>query len=430
MRLISVIRRFFAKYYGSDLDFRVRLFNLLASVGTTISIFRAITGIPDGLPVVAAGLGCAAAAAGLMAWATKSKRYALCYSITIIVIFLTLFPALFLTIGGYRGNGGYTFMLALVFTVILLEGRKALLVALGELLIYVILMYVSWRCPQFVRQYATERENLVNLIRGLVINGGALSLAVWSIMRIYNLQQKKLDEQNKILARSNRAKTEFLSNSSHEMRTPLTVASVNVQTVIAILEDGGNPADLDEAKRLLQSAQNEIMRLSRMVGGLLHLSAMSENTDRRRMDLSALLIGIADAFRLYLGKKGNTLEIAVDGELCVFGNADLLAQVLSNLLQNAGEHTKDGKITLTAKRVGEEILIAVRDTGTGISPERLPHVFERGVSEGGTGFGLPLSKVVVEAHGGKIWLESEIGAGTKAFVSLPVYGGQFGGMKN
>lgn len=428
--MISVIRRFFAKYYGSDLDFRVRLFNLLASVGTTISIFRAITGIPDGLPVVAAGLGCAAAAAGLMAWATKSKRYALCYSITIIVIFLTLFPALFLTIGGYRGNGGYTFMLALVFTVILLEGRKALLVALGELLIYVILMYVSWRCPQFVRQYATERENLVNLIRGLVINGGALSLAVWSIMRIYNLQQKKLDEQNKILARSNRAKTEFLSNSSHEMRTPLTVASVNVQTVIAILEDGGNPADLDEAKRLLQSAQNEIMRLSRMVGGLLHLSAMSENTDRRRMDLSALLIGIADAFRLYLGKKGNTLEIAVDGELCVFGNADLLAQVLSNLLQNAGEHTKDGKITLTAKRVGEEILIAVRDTGTGISPERLPHVFERGVSEGGTGFGLPLSKVVVEAHGGKIWLESEIGAGTKAFVSLPVYGGQFGGMKN
>jgi len=424
--LISVIRRFFAKYYGSDLDFRVRLFNLLASVGTTISIFRAITGIPDGLPVVAAGLGCAAAAAGLMVWATKSKRYALCYSITIIVIFLMLFPALFLTIGGYRGNGGYTFILALVFTVILLEGRKALFAALGELLIYVSLMYISWRWPQFVRQYATERENLINLIRGLVINGGALSLAVWSIVRIYNLQQKKLDEQNKILARSNRAKTEFLSNSSHEMRTPLTVASVNVQTVMAILEDGGNPADLDEAKRLLQSAQNEIMRLSRMVGGLLHLSAMSENTDRRRMDLSALLIGIADAFRMYLGKKGNTLEIAVDRELCVFGNADLLAQVLSNLLQNAGEHTNAGKITLTAKREGEEILITVSDTGAGISPERLPHVFERGVSEGGTGFGLPLSKVVVEAHGGKIWLESEIGDGTKAFVSLPVYGGQYG----
>jgi signal transduction histidine kinase len=115
--------------------------------------------------------------------------------------------------------------------------------------------------------------------------------------------------------------------------------------------------------------------------------------------------------------------------LTIFGSADLLTQVLTNLLQNAGAHTENGTVTVRAKRDGGEITVTVKDTGTGIPPALLPRVFERGVSTGGTGFGLYLCKTVVESHGGMVWIESNPGEGTAVYYTLPVYEGQFGGGK-
>lgn len=228
----------------------------------------------------------------------------------------------------------------------------------------------------------------------------------------------------------NRMKTEFWGNASHEMRTPLTVISVNVQTVAEMLKDTEEAAQYGEATELLQSAQAEIMRLTRMVSGMLSLSFLREKTDKQAVDLSALLHSSADIFFLHLQKRGNLLKAEVAEGLTVFGNADLLAQVAANLLQNAATYTEQGEVTLQAQKTGHEILVQVRDTGTGICAELLPRVFERGVSTGGTGFGLYLCKTVVESHGGQIWIESTEGGGTLAAFTLPVYEGQFGGEKH
>ena len=128
--------------------------------------------------------------------------------------------------------------------------------------------------------------------------------------------------------------------------------------------------------------------------------------------------------RLSLQKNGNTLNTSIEPSLSVFGSADLLAQVLTNILQNAGQHTGNGTIALSAKKTSRTITVTVSDTGTGISGEMLPNVFERGVSDGGTGFGLYLCKTVLESHGGSIWIESRQGNGTAVYFSLPVYEGQ------
>jgi len=211
------------------------------------------------------------------------------------------------------------------------------------------------------------------------------------------------------------------------MRTPLTVISVNVQTVTEILEDMGESLKDAEAVELLQNAQQEIMRLARMVGGMLTLASMSENTDKQVVDFTTLLHSSAEMFSLHLQKGGNRLTTEIAGGLSVFGNADLLAQVMANLLQNAAAYTRQGEVTLRAGKAGHEVLVTVRDTGDGISAELLPHVFERSVSTGGTGFGLHLCKTVVESHGGRIWIESKPGSGTMATLALPTYEGQFRG---
>ena len=423
------LKQFIRIYFGPHLDFRVRLFNVLAMGGTVISLAMALVGIAAnvGLGNVAVNLLSAALSYALLCYSQRTGRYQFCYMVTIIAIFMALFPIMFFTAGGYHSGMPSFFVFAVAFTILMLEGKKAIVMSVLEILLYLAICIIAFRYPELVNAWDTEQDFLTDVMVGFVSVSAVLGTMLYIHFRLYNEQQKKLDEQNHILERASRAKTEFLSNTSHEMRTPLTVISVNIQTVAEILEDMGETVKDTEATELLQNAQREIMRLARMVGGTLTLAAMSENTDRQVVDLSALLRSSAEMFSLHLQKGGNTLDVEITGSLTVFGNADLLAQVAANLLQNAAAYTRQGKVTLRAEKAGHEVLVTIKDTGDGISAELLPHVFERGVSTGGTGFGLYLCKTVVESHGGRIWLESTPGVGTAVTFSLPTYEGQFGG---
>lgn len=418
------------KLLGGHLEFRVRLFHVLAIGGTLISFIMCVhTMINSEFVSVIINAASTVLSFSLLMYSYRSGRYQLCYMVTIIGIFFGLFPMLFFSMGGYHSGMPSFFVFAVVFTVFMLEGKKAILFSVFEVLFYIALCMVAYLRPNLINPFAQELDVLLDVIISLVTVSTVLGVCLYIHFRMYNAQQKKLDEQNAILAQSNRTKTEFLANASHEMRTPLTVTSVNVQTVMEILEDMGETVNDPEAIKLLQGAQSEIMRLSRMVGGMLTLASISENTDRQKLDLAPLMQSGIEMLRLSLDKRGNIVQTAIEPGLSVFGNADLLAQVLTNLLQNAGVHTENGTVSISAKKQGSVITVEVQDTGGGIAPEMLPHVFERGVSTGGTGFGLYLCKTVVESHGGKIWIESEPGIGTSVYYTLPVYEGQLGGVK-
>lgn len=423
------LTQFIGTYFGTGLDFRVRLFNVLAMGGTIISLAMALVGIvaDAGIGNIMANFISAALSYALLCYSQRTGRYQLCYMITIVAIFLVLFPVMFFTAGGYHSGMPSFFVFAVAFTILMLEGKKAIVMSVVEILLYLAICLIAFRYPELVKAWATEQDMLADVIVGFVSVSAVLGTMLYLHFKLYNEQQKKLDEQNHILERASRAKTEFLSNTSHEMRTPLTVISVNVQTVAEILEDMGEALRDGAATELLQNAQQEIMRLARMVGGTLTLAAISENTDRQALDFSTLLRSSVEMFSLHLQKRGNTLTAEIAGGLTVFGNADLLAQVMANLLQNAAAYTRKGEVTLRAEKEGHEVLVTVKDTGDGISAELLPHVFERGVSTGGTGFGLYLCKTVVESHGGRIWIESEPGNGTIVTLALPTYEGQYGG---
>lgn len=427
----TVLARLQRVYLNPALDFRVRLFNVLAIGGTAISLLMMLFGMLNegGVFSVVTNLMIAVLSFALLTYSQKSGRYQLCYMITIAVIFLCLFPLLFFRGGGYHGGMPSFFVFAVVFTIFMLEGRKAVAFSVAELVVYIGCCAAAYRHPALIRFFAKEEELLLDVIIGFVSVSAALGVCMFVHFQLYNEQQRKLDAQNTILAESNRAKTQFLSNTSHEMRTPLTVISVNVQMVSGILKHMRESAGLDpRAAGLLADAQNEIMRLARMVGGMLTLASLTERTERSKVDLSALLLSTADLVRLLLSKRGNELETVIAEDLEVFGDADLLSQVILNLIQNAHVHTSNDTLRLHAAREGGTITITLRDNGAGISPDLLPHVFERGISGrkdgGGTGFGLFLSKTVVESHGGEIGLESEPGSGTTARLTLPVYEGQ------
>lgn len=416
-------------YFDSVLDLRVRVFNILALAGIVGTIIIGLVNLFSGVGIISVLVDAMAAAlsVGLLYYSYRTQRYQHCYLVTIIVIFLGLFPYLLFKMGGYHGGIPMFFVFAVVYTVFMLEGKLAIIVTAVELVVYSALLIYVYKNPGSIAVFPEERGFLISNLVDMLVVSIALGATMYAQMKLYRNQQRRVDEQNAVLAQINQAKTQFLANTSHEMRTPLTVISVNIQTVMGILKRMDGLSDNAETQELLQDAQEEIMRLSRMVGGMLSLNSLADSTEKKKTDFTSLLKNTADIMRLLLEKQNNRLTLEIANDLTVFCNVDLLSQVVINLLQNSNVYTKDGVINLQAAANGGEITVSVSDNGSGISPKLLLHVFERGVTDGGTGVGLFLCKTVVESHGGTIHIDSEEGVGTTVTFTIPGYQGQFGG---
>jgi len=218
----------------------------------------------------------------------------------------------------------------------------------------------------------------------------------------------------------NRLKYEFFQNMSHDVKTPITIISLCVQFVSDMRNYGINEEELWES---LGTAQREIMFIARMIDNVAAQSSMYDNRqDMKPLDFALLLREGAETHRALLERNGNTLTLEIPPSLPqIYGNADMLLHVLSNLLSNANRHTHGGKVNIKSVVRDDMINVTVRDSGLGVKPELLPKVFERGVSESGSGLGLSICKTAIEAHKGTITIESEYGKGTAVTFTLPVY---------
>jgi signal transduction histidine kinase len=229
---------------------------------------------------------------------------------------------------------------------------------------------------------------------------------------------------------SQRSQRDFVANVSHEMKTPLTSIQGFAQ---ALLDD---TADSPEArKHAAQIIYAESARMHRMVLDLLELARLDSGTADLKMaevDLNALLRNVIDKFTPLAKKTNVELQLSIEDDLpSMLADGDRLAQVLTNLIDNALKFTPaNGCVTLGAKKAGAEIEVWVEDTGVGVSDEALPHLFDRfyqvdasrsrmGGEKHGAGLGLAIVKEIVEAHGGKIGVRSELGKGTIFTVRLP-----------
>ena len=248
----------------------------------------------------------------------------------------------------------------------------------------------------------------------------SLRRASESLAQMAQKREQELIADNEMLDRLNRLKNEFFQDMSHDFKTPLTVISTSVLNAADMLDF---EADKEEMRESLAVAQHEIMLMSRMVDSAMKYSSLHDNEqDMKPLDLASLLREGAGTYRALLERNGNVLSLDIPESLPeIFGNADMLLHVLSNLLSNANRYTKGGEIAVKAKAKNDIVTVTVRDSGAGIKPEILPHIFERGVSDSGTGLGLSICKTAVESHGGTVSVRSRFGHGAEVTFSLPVY---------
>ncbi|MDQ7844383.1 MAG: ATP-binding protein [Armatimonadota bacterium] len=230
-----------------------------------------------------------------------------------------------------------------------------------------------------------------------------------------------------------RLRRELTANVSHELRTPLTSIKGFVETLL-----DGAMRDEDTARRFLSIIQSETDRLVKLVDDLLDLSLLESKRvtlNPRPVDLGELIAHTVDKLRPLADHSRLTLIQSLPAGLVVVADADRLEQVFTNLVDNALKYTPPGgRVEIRARPVNGAVEIAVHDSGQGIRPEDLPHVFERFYradrsrtrGSGGTGLGLAIAKHIVEAHGGQISVTSRPQEGTTFTVTIPISWGGAG----
>jgi len=239
-----------------------------------------------------------------------------------------------------------------------------------------------------------------------------------------DITERKRTEE--VLREADRKKDEFLAMLAHELRNPLAA----VRNAVTVLKMSNAEENINFAKGVVE---RQVTQLTRLIDDLLDVSRITSGKIRLRrefLDAAPVLDLAIEAARPLIDERKHELILSVDrGNLPLRADPTRIEQIILNLLTNAAKYTEaGGRIWLTARNDGEQVVITVRDSGIGIQPEKLPEMFqlfaqgERSIarSEGGLGIGLTIVKKLAEMHGGRVSAVSEgVGKGSEFTVRLP-----------
>ncbi|MCH8831967.1 MAG: HAMP domain-containing histidine kinase [Chloroflexi bacterium] len=250
---------------------------------------------------------------------------------------------------------------------------------------------------------------------------------VGELAAAFNDMSQRLKESFSKERELERNRREMMQAVSHDLRTPLA----SIQAMVESINDGV-VSDEETVKRYLRSTQTEVENLSQLINDLFELAQLDAGLLELRIEPSSVQDLISDTLESMSAQahaQSLTLSGKVDEELPpVDIDPQRVQRVLYNLVQNALRHTPpDGTISIQARDAGEEVQVEVKDTGEGIPEGELPHIFQRSYrvdpsrarGSGGAGLGLSIVLGIVEAHGGRIWVESGLGEGSSFTFTLP-----------
>ncbi len=240
-----------------------------------------------------------------------------------------------------------------------------------------------------------------------------------------NFEELRLEIERHV--RLEKLKDDLINTVSHELRTPLSITKEAISLVLEQVPGQIN----DQQAEILGIAKKNVDRLARMINGLLDVSRIESGhikIHREDVDLAGLVRLTAASFAAKVREKGLDLQVRLPAEtVMAYADEDKVGQILMNLVDNAVKFTERGSIEISVEDGASAVEVRVRDTGPGITPHELPRIFDKftqfgrkdGPGEKGTGLGLSIVKGLVDLHGGKIRVESELGLGSTFAFSLP-----------
>ncbi len=257
-----------------------------------------------------------------------------------------------------------------------------------------------------------------------------LNLELTSLNESMHARTEELTRANRDLRKLDQMKSDFISMVSHEFRSPLT----SIKAFSNILLNNNDIVQPEERNEFLKIIDQESDQLTRMINDILDLSKLEAGKmewNMQDVSLVDIIIKATGSIAPLSSEKEIRMVTEVEKDLpMVMGDADRLMQVITNLLSNAVKFTRQkGNIRITARSAGDEIQVSVEDDGIGIPEDQVQEIFSKFKQGGnvltdkpkGTGLGLPISKVIIQAHGGRIWAEgSTAGQGSRFVFTVPL----------
>ncbi len=336
-----------------------------------------------------------------------------------------------LLLGGYALASVLTFLNVWLTARLMFASQHDLLLA-TVLLVFAggIAMSLGYFLSTTVTDYISELNGVARtLARGRYAVRASVRGAneVTELARSFNFMAGRLQEAERKQRELDQMRRNLIAWAGHDLRTPLA----SIQALVEALADGvvEDPAT---QQRYLNTARRDIQALSLLIDDLFDLAqydAGALELVRQPVAFGDLISDTLNRFAQLAARKSVTLEGEVSDHLDqVTVDVQKIERVLANLLANAIRHTPaEGRVRVQARKTGEWLLVEITDTGEGIAPADLPHVFDqfyrgeksRSHATGGSGLGLAIAKRIVEAHGGEIGVESEPGQGARFWFTLP-----------
>ncbi len=359
----------------------------------------------------------------------KNNIRAAAFLIT-IVINIFIFPLMFFTSGGLASGMPLWFLLGLVITWLLFEGKECALMVSANLAVVIATLFYAHMHPDYVAKVSME-YTLADVLQGILFVSCIFGATFKYQSHIYEKQRKKYEERDKELQAANKAKSTFLANMSHEIRTPIN-GIIGMDSML-MKERGDDQVTLEYAKNIqtasnaLLTIVNDILDISKIESGKLELIPV----DYKIFNL------INDSHNLSAQRAINkglnfTLDISEDLPSELTGDEVRVRQIINNLLSNAIKYTEQGSVQLSVYHRAMSdaqitLCIEVSDTGMGIKKENLDILFDsftrldekKNRNIEGTGLGLNLTQNLVHMMGGEISVDSVYNEGSTFKVRIP-----------
>lgn len=435
------MEKIYNRFFSPHLPFRLALFNIISAVGLIGGLLSLCVSLANGLPP-AQNIIVASAILVLMACmygANYKGRLRLSSILIIILITLILLPLMFFTGGGVYGGMPSWFVIGMVFTFLLIEGKLCYVLLGIQAALYIACYCAAYYHPAWINRFPSESGVFIDIAQSMFAAAFTIGLIIRFQGIAYEKALRKSEEQNRQLeeataaaVKANHAKTAFLSHMSHDIRTPINGIIGMLDIAERSTEDPARQADCLRKIRIsamhLNSLINDILDISMLESGRVEFS-------EEAFDMKELLENCLTITQEKAAERGITMTLDTQGltHRFLIGSPLHVRQIVINIIGNAVKYNKEhGSITITAAQEAyrdgiASVAFCISDTGIGMSGEYLTRLFEPFTQEkqdartqfSGSGLGMAITRELVEQMHGTISVSSRPGEGTSFFVVLP-----------